>query len=148
MRILLYKSKALSSSLVIGAHLAPALELFRRTLLLLIYLACISLMFNFVLALMHITFLGLHRVHFSFSTCWLSLSHHMTNHPSISITWPITWLVTWPPTWPVTCHPVTCSSNITCPMSPAPRSPTHHLILSYLIPHDSSYPWLVFVHLP
>jgi len=33
-----------------------------------------------------VTFLGLCRVHFSFSTCLLSLSHHMTNHPSISIT--------------------------------------------------------------
>ena len=38
-----------------------------------------------------VTFLGLCRVHFSFSTCWLSLSHHVTNHPSILITWPITW---------------------------------------------------------
>jgi len=33
-----------------------------------------------------VTFLGLRRVHFSFSTCLLSLSHHVTNHPSISIT--------------------------------------------------------------
>ena len=48
MRILLYKSKALSSSLVIEAHLAPALDLFRRTLLLQISLASISLMFDFV----------------------------------------------------------------------------------------------------
>ena len=29
-----------------------------------------------------VTFLGLHRVHFLFSTCLLSLSHHVTNHPS------------------------------------------------------------------
>jgi len=48
MRILLYKSKALSSSLVIEAHLAPALDLFRRTLSLQISLASISLMFDFV----------------------------------------------------------------------------------------------------
>ena len=33
-----------------------------------------------------VMFLGLCRVHFSFSTCLLSLSHHVTNHPSISIT--------------------------------------------------------------
>jgi len=33
-----------------------------------------------------VTFLGLRRVHFSFSTCLLSLSHHVTNYPSISIT--------------------------------------------------------------
>jgi len=33
-----------------------------------------------------VTFLGLRRVHFSFSTCLLSLSHHVTNHPSTSIT--------------------------------------------------------------
>ena len=97
---------------------------------------------------MAVTFLGLRRVHFSFFTCWLSLSHHVTNHPSISITWPITWPVTWPPTWPVTCHPVTCPSNVTCPMSPASRSPAHHLTLPYLIPHDSSYPWLVSIRLP
>jgi len=34
----------------------------------------------------NVTFLGLRRVYFSFSTCLLSLSHHVTNHPSISIT--------------------------------------------------------------
>ena len=33
-----------------------------------------------------VTFLGLRRMHFSFSTCLLSHSHHVTNHPSISIT--------------------------------------------------------------
>jgi len=33
-----------------------------------------------------VTFLSLRRVQFSFSTCLLSLSHHVTNHPSISIT--------------------------------------------------------------
>jgi len=33
-----------------------------------------------------VTFLGLCRVHFSFSTCLLSISHHVTNHPSTSIT--------------------------------------------------------------
>jgi len=53
-RILLYKSKALSSSLVIGAHLVPALDSFRRTSLLLIYLASILLTFNFVLALIQL----------------------------------------------------------------------------------------------
>jgi len=31
----------------------------------------------------YVTFLGLRRVHFSFSTCLLSLSHHVTNHSSI-----------------------------------------------------------------
>ena len=86
-----------------------------------------------------VTFLGLHRVHFSFSTCWLSLSLDP---------WPITWLVTWLPTWPVTCHPVTYSSNVTCPVLPASRSPAHHLILPYLISHDSSYPWLISIRLP
>ena len=30
-----------------------------------------------------VTFLGLRRVDFSFFTCLLSLSHHVTNHPSI-----------------------------------------------------------------
>ena len=100
-----------------------------------------------------VMFLGLRRVYFSFSTCLLSLSHHVTNHPSISITWPITWLVTWPPTWPVTCHPshlllkVTCPTLVTChpshlllkvtrPTSPAPKSPAHHLILPHLTSHD------------
>ena len=88
-------------------------------------------------------FLGLCRVHFSFSTCLLSFSHYVTNHPSISITWPITLLVTWLPIWPVTCHSVTCSSKVTCPMSPVPKSPVHHLILPHLTPHDFFYPWLV-----
>ena len=36
--------------------------------------------------ILDVTFLGLRRVHFLFSTCLLSLSHHVTNHPSISIT--------------------------------------------------------------
>ena len=83
-----------------------------------------------------VTFLGLCRVHFLFSTCLLSLSHHVTNHPSILITWPITWLVTWPLTWPVTCHSSHLLLKVTCPMSPAPQSPAHHLILPHLISHD------------
>ena len=79
-----------------------------------------------------VTFLGLRRVHFSFSTCLLSISHHMTNHPSISITWPITW----PPTWPITCHSSHLLLKVTCPISPAPKSPAHHLILPHLTSHD------------
>jgi len=92
---------------------------------------------NFELWIVGITFsvmfLGLRRVHFSsFSTCLLSLSHHVTNHPSISITWPITW----PPTWPVTCHFSHLLLKVTCPISPAPKSPAHHLILPHLTSHD------------
>ena len=29
--------------------------------------------------------------------------------------------------------------NVTCPMSPASRSPAYHLILPYLIPHDPRF---------
>jgi len=54
MRVLLYKSKALSSSLAIEVHLAPVLDQFRRTLLLLISLASMLLMFNFVLVLIQL----------------------------------------------------------------------------------------------
>ena len=32
--------------------------------------------------------------------------------------------------------PVTCSSKSPCPISPAPESPAHHLILTHLTSHD------------
>jgi len=32
--------------------------------------------------------------------------------------------------------PVTCSSKSPCPISPAPKSPAHHLILPHLTSHD------------
>lgn len=71
MRILLYRSKALSSSLAIEARLVHALDLFKKTSLLLIYLASMSLMFNTALALMQLelllaiifSFLGLAAFH-------------------------------------------------------------------------------------
>ena len=75
-----------------------------------------------------VMFLGLRRVHFSFSTCLLSFSHHVTNHPSTSITWPTT--------WPVTCHPSHLIFKVTCPASPVPKSPAHHLILPHLTSCD------------
>ena len=92
-------------------------------------------------AVICVTFLDLHRVHFSFSTCLLSLSHHMTNHPSTSIIWPITWLVTWPPTWPVTCH----SSHLLF------KSPVlYHLLSSHLCItwHSLAWPYMTLSSTP
>jgi len=92
-----------------------------------------------------VTFLDLCRVHFSFSTCLLSFSHHMTNHPSISITWLVTWPTHMTSHMPfqspapqshlfyVTCSQVTCTS---------PDTPSPDLTWPY------PYPWFVSVRLP